>query len=265
MPPASGNEDVNVPDAETRGAGRIAQAELADLSTVELVERLALAMAARRTQPPHPADTAPSAPAADFVSLRDVSPQASPSSPRTFGRLVSAPAAEPFAGPVIGAPKQEALSPSGTPEAKSRQSIPAALRPVGSDMHEHGEADDALPAWVPQRHIRLSAVKSTSAANPLLGETVRGDREEAEDLQQGYSSLRDLSRPAATPAPFGKSAARSTEPSLDAASSDDTAPANPVAAAGKRLFDAPGRSEEDAAEDALRTALATLRRMSGAA
>ena len=132
--------------------------------------------------------------------------------------------------------------------------MPAALRPHWAD-HEN-DVDDALPAIVPARTI------ANPAANALTPQA-----EEAELLADGYSSLRGMTKAAP------QDSARIDEPDDSALPQPPVfafpglqkaaAPAEPE----RRAFDAPAGSstEPDQTEQALRAALATLRRMSGAA
>lgn len=106
--------------------------------------------------------------------------------------------------------------------------LPAALRPVGLEAPagEGEHDDDTLPGYIPPRHIGL---------HPATASDEEIDEDDGGTLAQGYSSLLGLSRPH---------------------------PDRPTAAA--RPFDAPEGADPEETEKALRDALATLQRMSGA-
>lgn len=132
--------------------------------------------------------------------------------------------------------------------------MPAALRPHWIDQEDAD--DDALPASIPARSIAMKPVPT-----PV---------ENAHVLADGYSSLLGMTRPAqddSAPREF----VRIDEPT------DESLPQPPVFAfpglqevaatpiPERRAFDAPRTDEAmpDQTEQALRAALATLRRMSG--
>jgi hypothetical protein len=167
---------------------------------------------------------------------------------------------------------EDAPAPASAPEPA--QPLPAALRPM--DLDAEAYEDEPLPGYVPPRHIGLNAA---------VAETRRATLPDADDdddvLAEGYSSLRNLSRPAASaPAPqrpfatspaqrFGRPTAaeqgRSVfpfpaqpEPPAVATPDVSSSPAKPT-----RAFDGPAKPKDAEAE--LRAALATLQRMSGAA
>lgn len=183
--------------------------------------------------------------------------------------------------------------------------MPAALRPLSFDEHADDEPDIS---HVPPRSISFpQAAPAEHVAEAL---TEAGDEAEAEaenDLEGGYSSLLELSRPAQprhafiriedheadageaepvvvfpgqAPRPFDAprpAAYETPSPALTPvlpAVAEAAAPVEPAAA--PRPFDAPAqpaapasipavRADREETERALRTALATLQRMSGAA
>jgi hypothetical protein len=213
------------------------------------------------------------------------------------------------------------------PSAEQPTAIPAALRPIALD--DTSEADDALPAFVPGRLIGVTQSPlapvdpqerpAVAAAAPAAvsfeqqsdalrrtfgkdaassNETI--DEDEAEDpaLEEGYSSLLNLSRPATErqqfirieePEPEQASIepvvifpnqtpnnASPTAPGAAEARAEAPAPAPAPAPAAARPFDSPGAAaiqgenpapNQDPAETerALRAALSSLQRMSGAA
>jgi hypothetical protein len=179
----------------------------------------------------------------------------------------TAPAPEP-------APAQRDDAPAPAVEAEPAPLLPAALRPVDLDVeaYEH----EPLPGYVPPRHIGLNAAAAETRKLAMPG--ADGDDDV---LAEGYSSLRNLSRPAAptpaaqrpfptSPAPrFGRPTAAEegrsvfpfpTQPDPAALAMPDasSSPARP-----SRAFDGPAKPKDAEAE--LRAALATLQRMSGAA
>lgn len=248
-------------------AARIASAELDTLSQVELLERLALAMAQCRRA------VAPAAAAARLEVLADAaSPHARPETegepdldgwPETEPSPPSAPVSRQFGGlheiaPAAASREDAPASPEIGPEPLR---VPPALRPVGYDLPDE---DDALPGYVPPRRIALSDDDS-SVAFALPEPFACNDGEEAEEdvLEEGYSSLLDLSRSSPARQRFaGADEWEAVAEDEDAAFEEH---AGPAPAEGGRPFDAPGRAEPEDTEKALRAALATLQRMSGAA
>lgn len=258
--------------AGSTAAGRIATAELDSLSQVELLERLALAMARRRDgifraalETEREPETEPF-PAADAGA-----PAASEASGIQMPRFEEDAAPRPI-GTGLHMPAQTHEDEAAAPQ------VPAALRPVA--FHEPDE-DDVLPGYIPPRHIgiaRGAGVTGFTAATPVPlddSEEDEGD-EEGEVLHGGYSSLLDLSRPSGTRRQFARideceadEAIRplpipsdQDEASIPAPYSvDQDQPLEP----GTRPFDAPGAQASEETEKALRAALATLQRMSGAA
>jgi len=305
--------------SEQQASSRIAEANLDDLSHVELLERLALAMAGRREQARRAAEVADFPIAVEFTPLREVPPADTASAeftPPSFERLApepfsnvasfTPPAIEsdaafgetidaPFA-PVQDAPAAEDFGAGFDPH----QSIPAALRPVTfEDYAEDYGSDEALPGYIPPRHIGLTSLDTpfeqhgehdveasfAPASFPVSPFTAEEEGESDEEvvLQQGYSSLLNLSRHAAAPqrrfaevegfedetdergtvhdllGQEAREAVPFSRPTLAPSPMTDTA-------ASERLFDSPdARPEQEATEKALRDALATLQRMSGAA
>lgn len=114
--------------------------------------------------------------------------------------------------------------------------LPAALRAVPTEA-----ADDALPGYVPPRQI---------------------GRSDDDALAAGYSSLRNLTRPTLAPS-AQDSETPAAKPVIAFPGAGDPDEDQPRPAA-PRAFDAPGATS-DRTEEALRAALATLQRMSGAA
>lgn len=276
--PVSSEEDG------TLAALRIAGARLDDLSQIELLERLALAMEQARRRRSEaflpestpsfavPATTpeaaAPEAAAPDDIA--DTTTEASRPLGALLPRLASV---APFTAPLRSVPDD---SGEIAPAATTR--IPAALRPVGFDVFDGDSLDDALPGYVPPRHIALAPGSSPAvideageepedsakyaAFNPLSRDfepdEAEGEEEEAV-LTNGYSSLLKLSRPSPR-----QNFVRFDEEAAEAFASD-AAVSQDEEGATLRPFDPPARPDPDETEKALRTALATLQRMSGAA
>lgn len=287
--------DEAVPDAaemprppiDATAAERIASSELGQLSHVELLERLAIAMEERRLQ----------AQAAQIV----VKPVAEIEHPLAPTEAEAAPQASLRESVVPGDPAEPVDLPGEAVAPPPFTRLPAALRPVSLDHDD----DDALPGYIPPRHIGTAPVQPTAPASALFtqeaeDEGENGDDEPVDDdsvLQEGYSSLLGLSLPAPSrpsfvridapepdevqpvvifpgeaiagnaEAPFGRPAQTAVQA---------LPPVPPIASSGngERRFDPPGSAQPSAAsarpdsedtERALRAALATLQRMSGAA
>lgn len=220
-------------------AERIASAPLDELSHVELLERLAQTIARRRMQ--QPTVVAPSVAAPEELPPEEILNVA------VLPRVVA----------------PQVVRPDGE--------VPAALRPHWATAHEDDdpdEDDDALPAFVPARSISLQAHAGRTDMDVASGKQ-SGDEA---SLEAGYSSLREMSKPALD---LAIDAAREDELSekpqpgrfaFPGRQGDMAMPASAVPS-GPRVFDAPQALEPaaDQTEQALRAALATLRRMSGTA
>ncbi|KMS52945.1 hypothetical protein V474_24550 [Novosphingobium barchaimii LL02] len=278
--------------SEQQASGRIAEANLDDLSHVELLERLALAMGERREQARRAAEIAAAAIPAEFAPLREVPPVAAASPQFTQPGIES----EAAFAPVPDAPSEENFDAGFDPH----RSIPAALRPVTfEDYAEDYGSDEALPGYIPPRHIGLTSLDTpfeqdrqhdveasfapaSFPASPFTADE-EGENDEDVVLQEGYSSLLNLSRHAAAPqrrfaevetfeeetdhrgtvhdllGQEAREAVPFSRPALAPAPVND-------APAPERLFDSPdARPDQETTEKALRAALATLQRMSGAA
>jgi len=310
-------------------AERLSSTELGELSQIELLERLALAMASRReeVQARQAAEEARAQAEAEAAAVAAAEAAAAKAAAQAAGspepsegahapgvptdtdvepevaavdlpRLEITPLeVEPltFAAPTFAAPAQDAEPAAAEAEAEAEAEaaepsvptapvnrLPAALRPVGYD--DVDEADDGLPGYIPPRHIGM-----TASANPLADmaedEAGEADDDETRVLEEGYSSLLNLSRPAAPQPGF----VRIEEPESDEIepvvifpgeeprlaggpfanpAPVEQAPAQPASAKAPgeaRLFDAPAKANAEETERALRAALATLQRMSGAA
>lgn len=299
--------------APRTGAERIALAELDQLSNIELLERLAIAIERRRNEQDRPVAapvaaplvapaTAPvSAPIAEAAkeaitvapekSLAPAAPTVPPVPPLTLAPLALQ--------PITFDNEDHADEPSDDPAPFTPEPfIPAALRPVSLDEDDEEE----LGGYIPPRHIGLAASQPDAAywqsnkadegeayhSAGTTDEIDTFDEEEALDeggesdvLDQGYSSLLNLSRTTTARQPV----TRIEEDEEDDFTFDSTAafagaeasetppfapPLSPLASIGgpppatPRLFDAPDQDPQDT-EQALRAALATLQRMSGAA
>ncbi|QVM84367.1 hypothetical protein [Novosphingobium decolorationis] len=310
------------------GAERIAARELDELSPIELLERLALAMTRRRETEaldpaPETSDEPTPAPSTSGPAIPEpYSPEAATEAPplptpsaaeEATRPQVEAPEPAPVAlarGP-FAAPNSEATREPATHEAAqttpeeasaAKPGLPAAMRGIDFDAFED-EDDEALPDYIPARHIRAPAPPSAPApfaapAGLAPAEPEENDAEEESVLEQGYSSLLGLSRPSeAAPSfvrveepddhdeiepvvifPGEEARSQTARASSEAPRPFDAAPAGgsePLAfprqmqadasLAQSRPFDAPAREDAEETEKALRAALATLQRMSGAA
>ena len=289
---SAGKADVPAPEQSEplqqnatgrQAADRIVSAELDELSPLQLLERLALAMAHRQ-------------------SLRAAAPLAVDAGrDHQDSAVISQPA---FLPPKAGAPLPRAAEPArrlprgddqGESEAEGAQTsapfaaafVPAALRPIAMDLdHGDSESDEPLPGYIPPRHIGMPATAEMPAEGfaPDISDHDDNEDEEETDVQfdDGYSSLLNMARP--------MRASPHTEPSFEAEQSidDDQSPSSlaPLsaqqevpeehsaddaerigsAAGNHRPFDGPaGKAGVEDTEEALRAALATLQRMSGAA
>ena len=247
-------------------AGRIATAELDSLSQVELLERLALAIARRRDEISRTALEPEPFPSADAGA-----PATSEASRFALPRFEDETAPRPLeAGLHMPAEIHE-------DEAEATQ-VPAALRPVA--FHEADE-DDVLPGYIPPRHIGIAprpGVTGFTAVTPIpLDDSEEEEEgEEGEVPDGGYSSLLDLSRPSGARRQFARIEEYEAEEALRPLPipSDQEQSGMPASYSveqdpswepGTRPFDIPGAQASEKTEKALRAALATLQRMSGAA
>ena len=169
--------------------------------------------------------------------------------------------------------------------------VPDALRPIGLDDDEDG---DYLPMFVPPRHFGQQQDRN-GAARAEIPATAEMDEPRAEqlpvepqapatpvasetdELEQGYSSLLSLSRPGSVPQRF----VRIEEPASPSAEiepvvvfpgkepvSGDNAFARPSGSFGNPASDQSANGavrDPEETDRALRTALANIQRMSGAA
>lgn len=271
-------------DAAT-AAERIASSKLDELSPVELLERLAMSMARRRLR----GETAPAAElAAELAAEPDSSenvPLAPIPNPWSDILPASADATDDVEADEVEfeaeyAEAEEFLSDAPEPELPAAvRPVPAALRPVS--FEPEGDADE-LPGYVPPRSIGIGNTSPTVQAPALSGNDEVDDEDDDDDaLEEGYSSLLNLSRP------FERSEfVRIDEPEVTREiqsfvmfpgeesrdrldQHENGAPAHDVAATDDRPFDPPPvvdpRAEAEESERKLRAALANLQRISGAA
>jgi len=312
--------------AEGTLSTRVATAPLAELSPVELIERLAMAMSQRA----HPGEM-PSA-LAEAVSalakpvlgaeLQVADIELGTEDERAIEPILAgAVPAAPVAAP--SAPYVEVTEASPLPPVME---MPAALRPIDlGDFGDFADHDDLDNLCLPPRsfaapvidNLASSQSKQPNVAEPVADSATAAAAEpvapaEPDVLEEGYSSLLDLVRPAAPRSEF----VRIEEPQDDnyeiepvvlfpghtarpglrfaapgtvaeasvAAESVAAAPAaTDVEGPALRRFDPPGRvaapsgegsaavlaspvrQDPEEAQRALRSALATLQRMSGAA
>ncbi|MCB2049490.1 MAG: hypothetical protein KDE32_14885 [Novosphingobium sp.] len=257
LPPPA--DEPHGADPEPTASERIEQAPLDDLSHVELLERLALSMRRKRTQPAVAEEIAAVAP--EPVEIQE--------------------SAQPQVEAAATAVEERPAPPVPT--------IPDALRPIGLDDDEEA---DLLPAFVPPRHFVQPQADSSAVANPSGNavsdqpEPTLSQAEAADELEEGYSSLLSLSRPGAgsqrfvrieEPAPLsnevepvvvfpGKEPVVGEGPfARPSASNNGPAPTTAAAAGEESADSATKRLDSEETDRALRTALANLQRMSGAA
>jgi hypothetical protein len=259
----------------------------ADLGMTDLARRLQQAMrqrrAAREAARAEPgsslaAETEAATPAAAFEPVQAADAEAQPASP-------PATAFEPvdLSDP---APPLTELEP---------QPLPAALRPLALDDFDDDDDDDTLASLIPPRHIAMPAPALTApAAQP--------DPVAVTENEDSYASLLTLGQPAALRNPFVRieepemagdeiepvvifpgQAPRVPLPTGQAVSAADVAPVispDQHEASPFRRFDAPSNAgpgvpidgasvgpvaDPEETERALRSALANLQRISGAA
>ncbi|MBT0668751.1 hypothetical protein HT136_10275 [Novosphingobium profundi] len=275
-------------------AERLAASELDELSQLELLERLALAMRRRREESERGLMAQASVPAPEAADALEqpaidaVTPQ--PAQDNVFEDVVSEVAAAEIAPDELET-AFEAPAPRPFDAPGAGLAVPAGLRPV--DPEALDDEIEALPGYIPPRHIRAPQppfampIAASAVPEPVTDETGDGDEDEESVLEQGYSSLLDLSRPHGEaqgfvrieepesegepepvvifPGEEGRNAApfarRFEEPRGDISQPV----AFPRQSGSERLFDAPRTQDAEETEKALRTALATLQRMSGAA
>jgi len=284
-------EPVHAGDDEPDGpsaAERIASSELDELSPVELLERLAMSMARRRVR-----TEATPAPQVEPDSVQtDEKPFPNPWSnilplsaeldedDDAGGTAVDA--------EVAGAQPAEEVQESGA-EAEELEAadevaelpaamrpVPAALRPVSFEAD--GDAEE-LPGYVPPRSIgMLNAAAPASSETQATRLETADDEEDEITLEEGYSSLLNLSRPFDQPE-FVRIDEPEPEaddeiqpfvvfPGEESRNVREAAPALDIAMRNDRPFDPPAadsRVETEETERKLRAALANLQRISGAA
>ncbi len=305
--------------AEGVAASRIATAELAELSPVELIERLAMALQKRPHRGPQPEifsevvaalaqpahlPTAPSMPAPEIeCALPPFAP------------------ASPFAAPQVFAPPETMPEGAdGVPgEAATMQmSLPAAMRLI--DFSQYEDISEIHPDVPPTRLFTAPATEGAPLTAPVECEVDREhdvltlgeaevvqdeplaagvDEAEAEVCEDAYSSLLDIAHPAPPRQTFvridepqdpaeeiepvvifpGHLARAGTRfarpaPALVAEADASLSAPVPIGETGTpqfRRFDPPSAvvaapaADSEEIERALRSALATLQRMSGAA
>lgn len=315
---AATHEDVapvSIGEATIRDAvERIVSKDLSELSQLQLIERLAQSLQRRRSaaaqaEAPVRTEPAPATGVAHALAARDQDAAvAAPLAPAPEPAAFAPPAEEPRAPHALAC----------EPVAPALMAMPAALRPLGFD--DAMEEED-FSAQIPQRMIAMPAAApaatpvpvpapqafapplSFAAPQPFAPETEPhcvADAEQDEGvLEDGYSSLLDLSRPAHQKSGFVRieepeDAAPAVEPVVifpghghhgpAASAIAQPAPSAPVAAVAApsegmppmRRFDAPASAATPAqpasvaplpprdpaeTERALRTALSTLQRM----
>jgi len=247
-------------------AERIASAPLDELSPVELLERLAQTIARRRATA-----AAAAAAEAEIAAKRAPEVAAKPKTRGTDQGTIAEPMAEPIPEPVQTFAPFAAPSPfSASSPAPAAQPMPAALRPL-SFIDDADEDEEELPGYLPPRHISM-ATRPLHHVTPMSRAVAdEEDEDEQEDvLEEGYSSLLNLSRPATPRQPFPslgelEELQAPFEPAVSLPRFSRPASLKPVASTPVIHAEVQAESETDPTERALRAALATLQRMSGAA
>jgi hypothetical protein len=247
-------------------AERIASAPLDELSPVELLERLAQTIARRRATA-----AAAAAAEAEIAAKRASEVAAEPKTTGTDQGPIAEPMAEPIPEPVQTFAPFAAPSPFSAPApAPAAQPMPAALRPL-SFIDDADEDEEELPGYLPPRHISM-ATRPLHHVTPMSRAVAdEEDEDEHEDvLEEGYSSLLNLSRPATPRQPFPslgelEELQAPFEPAASLPRFSRPASLKPVASTPAIHAEVQAESETDPTERALRAALATLQRMSGAA
>ncbi len=264
--------DPATPTGDNSAAQRIASARLDDLAPIELLERLAISLREKRSRAALAASPLPTDPDIDAQAQSE---ESHPAAEMTIDH---------DAGPELDAEPEslEAEDLAIAPAAPPVPTIPAALRPVGL---EPDDEEDDLPSFIPPRRIggpgQAYSAPTAPAPSPDSGETSAAEP----DLEGGYSSLLNLSRAASQahnpaqrfvrieePEPLtdeiepvvvfpaqmpGTPAATHDTGTNEAGSGDAIEKPEPDSTAN-----GPDREET---ERALRSALANIQRMSGAA
>ncbi len=157
-------DDVKLQDEFTLTS---AKTNLADLSSLELIERLALSIRTRKSEQTVPASVTMPLAQQPVALVEAAHPVAPPPAPSPDGQQTSSAAI--------------ALEPSATASGLGRLSIPAALRPINFAEYED---EDELDSYVPQRSITLPqrAVQKPELAvtNPDHADDVAAVAETAE-------------------------------------------------------------------------------------
>jgi hypothetical protein len=267
-------------------AEHLRSAPLDSLSQIELIERLALSLQQRRT-----AAAAPVPAPVQQVEPGAVQPSASPFPPAGEIPRFGFEPREPVDIDPPGAPLAPIAEVPPPPSA-----LPAAMRPIdlGASLEEDEDAASPIPRFPFAANPVAAPIQQPPSPNTLAASAeLIGDEAEDESLvDESFRSLLDLGR-----APPRQPLVRIEEPADESAGIEPVvvfpghgsrpfaapAPTSPEPAptpipAGARPFDAPSpvptqpqvsgaglQRDPEETERALRAALATLQRMSGAA
>jgi len=246
-----GSRPDNGSERSVAVADRLTSADLGKLSHVELLERLAISMERRR------------AVQIEAVSCAKQGPTESPDTPPGPPVLERLPSSE----RMEHVPEQEKIPPI----AHSDESIPAALRPVVlSEGGGDGKIDGPLPSVVPPRRVApekdeqadiAETSPPTEAAAEAEGDAVdTGISESSEDEEQVVVFPSQAKRQEISTTPLSL---QDSKPSK-AEEEDCSSPQSNVTLEARRFDPPEGLSTSPnpaEAEQALRSALATLRQM----
>ena len=250
-------------------------APLEGLGLVQLVQRLGSTIERRREWIAQNAVAVATPVAAPFVSTpADFEPAPAEEAAQAMAAFF-APNAEPAEAEATFATAPVADEAEAEPEPMTR---PDFLRPFAAD---EDEGEDLVPDFsLPLRRPVAATVSFTPADNDAAEQMAEADEEAGEDSEAGYSSLLGMTNPFAGPkSEFVRieqpeEEAEPAEPTVVFPGQEEPAQIAEPADAGARLFDPPGKGAAPAAaapraptdaDAALRAALATLQRMSGAA
>jgi len=251
-------------------------APLEGLGLVQLVQRLGSTIERRRELAARSAATVAAAPAPFASAPADLEPAAAEEAAQAMAAFF-APAPAPAAVEPVAAGATDAPASFDAEPEQAAMPLPGFLEPI---EEADDEGDDAVPDFsLPLRRPAPATPSFAPADNDAGRDEVEAEPQD-DDGENGFSSLLDLNNPFVAKAEFVRidvpeDDAAPVEPAVVFPGQEESArPAEPVAAFGARIFDPPGKAPASPApapqaaadaDAALRAALATLQRMSGAA